>query len=699
MEHDEAALVELEIPLLDRPINGQMIRQDRIKSIREEPVLWFSCFYKCCQSGGFWYNIYYHITGRFRIRFKLQDKIIELSSDKLSTFLEENQIVALKINGELKDLSSVNSLEGDSEVELITAKSKEGLEILRHSTAHIMAHAVKELFPDVKVTIGPAIEEGFYYDFDKAEPFTEDDLERIEEKMKKIIEAKNPFKRRLLSKEEAIRFFESIGETYKIEILSEINEDEVSVYEEDGFVDLCRGPHIPHTGFVKAFKLLSVAGAYWRGDERNKMLQRIYGTAFPTKEELENYLNFLEEVKKRDHRRLGKQLKLFEISDEIGAGLILWLPNGAMIRKIIEDFWKEEHIKSGYQLLYTPHIAKLELWSKSGHLDFYRENMFSAMQIDEVSYQIKPMNCPFHIQVYKSELRSYRDLPIRFAELGTVYRYERSGVLHGLLRVRGFTQDDAHIFCTEESLEEEIQRVLDFTIFILTTFGFDRYDIYISTRPEKYVGTLENWDRATYALEQALKVRNLPYQIDPGEGVFYGPKIDIKIKDSLNRSWQCSTIQVDFNIPERFNLTYRGKDGKEHRPIMIHRALMGSLERFFGVLIEHYAGAFPTWLSPIQVDILSISERHSQYAVKVYENLKANGIRVRINLENQKIGYKIRQSTLEKVPYMVIIGDKEVESQRVTVRRRDGENLELIELSSFIDFLKKEISEKIIPRR
>ncbi len=557
-----------------------------------------------------------------------------------------------------------------------------------------MAHAVKELFPHVKVTIGPSIENGFYYDFDKEEPFTDEELKKIEKKMQDIIKSKTPFTRKEISKEEAIKLFDTMGENYKVEILREIEDDSVSIYEEGGFVDLCRGPHIPNTGMVKAFKILSVAGAYWRGDEKNKMLQRIYGTAFPTKEELDSYLNFLEEVKKRDHRRLGKKLKIFDINEEIGPGLIIWLPNGAIIRKVIEDFWKEEHIKGGYQLLYTPHIAKLDLWNKSGHLDFYRENMFSPMQIDDVAYQLKPMNCPFHIQVYKSEIRSYRDLPLRFAELGTVYRYERSGVLHGLLRVRGFTQDDAHIFCTEENLEEEIQKVLDFTIFILSTFGFKDYEIYISTRPDKFVGTEENWNRATTALERALKLRNLDYQIDPGEGVFYGPKIDIKIKDVLNRAWQCSTIQVDFNIPERFHITYRGKDGLEHRPIMIHRALMGSLERFIGVLIEHYAGEFPTWLAPVQVLVLTISEKHVNYAYTVYESFLRKGIRAKLNTENEKIGYKIRQATLEKVPYMVIIGDKEMNSNKITVRRRDGENLESIDLEIFLSFIDKEIKEK-----
>ncbi len=633
-------------------------------------------------------------TRRLLIKLKREDKLVDISHEELNKILKNGQAIAIKVNGQLKDLEYVSSINSNDTVEIIDSNHREALDILRHSTAHIMAHAVKELFPDVKVTIGPSIEDGFYYDFDREIPFNEEDLHKIEKKMQEIIKARIPFKRREMSKDEAIELFESMGETYKVEIINELEEEIVSIYEEGGFVDLCRGPHIPHTGIVKAFKLLSVAGAYWRGDEKNKMLQRIYGTAFWTKEELANYLNFLEEVKKRDHRRLGKQLKLFEISDEIGAGLIIWLPNGAVIRKVIEDFWKDEHLKAGYQLLYTPHIAKLELWGKSGHLDFYRDNMFSSMSIDEVAYQLKPMNCPFHIQVYKSELRSYRDLPLRYAELGTVYRYERSGVLHGLLRVRGFTQDDAHIFCTEEQLEEEIQKVLDFTLFVLNTFGFRDYEIYLSTRPDKYVGTLENWEKATSALEQALKRRSLAYLIDPGEGVFYGPKIDIKIKDVLNRAWQCSTIQVDFNIPDRFEITYRGKDGREHRPIMIHRALMGSLERFMGVLIEHYAGAFPLWLSPIQVEVMTISEKHIDYARHIFNRLSKEGIRAKLNIENEKIGYKIRQATLGKIPYMLILGDKEVEDKKITVRRRDGKNFELIDLDDFISDIKRIITEK-----
>jgi threonyl-tRNA synthetase len=557
-----------------------------------------------------------------------------------------------------------------------------------------MAHAVKDLFPDAKLAIGPATEDGFYYDIDRDVPFTPEDLEKIEKRMKEIIKKNNPFVRKDISKTEAIELFKKMGENYKVELLQEIPDGTVSIYEEGGFVDLCRGPHLSETGKVKAFKLLSIAGAYWRGDEKNKMLQRIYGTAFDNKDDLNAYLHFIEEVKKRDHRKLGKELDLFSLSDDIGPGLILWHPNGAIIRKTIEDFWRNEHIKAEYKILYTPHIAKLNLWQRSGHWDFYRENMYSPMEIDEVAYELKPMNCPFHINVYKSYLRSYRELPIRYAELGTVYRYERSGVLHGLLRVRGFTQDDAHIFCREDQIEDEILNILDFTLFILRTFGFDAYDVYLSTRPEKYVGTLENWESATNALKHALEKKGLSYQIDPGEGVFYGPKIDIKIKDSLNRSWQCSTIQVDFNNPERFDVTYRGSDGKEHRPIMIHRALMGSLERFFGILIEHYAGAFPLWLSPVQVSVLTIAERHDGYAKEIYKVLRESDIRVEIVLENEKIGYKIREATVRKIPYLVIIGDREIAESKITVRKRNGENIGPFTIEEFIGIIKKEIDSR-----
>jgi len=579
-------------------------------------------------------------------------------------------------------------------VDVITCDSPEGKDIYRHSTSHVKAHAVKELFPDAKVTIGPSTEEGFYYDFDRDKPFTPEDLELIEKKMKEIIKRDSPFQRRVMSKAEAMDFFGKMGENYKLEIISEIPDEYVSLYEEGGFTDLCRGPHLPKTGRIKAFKLLSIAGAYWRGDEKNKMLQRIYGTAFENKDDLKAYLDFLEEVKKRDHRKLGRELDLFSISDDIGPGLILWHPNGAVIRKTIEDFWRNEHMRADYKILYTPHIAKLNLWERSGHLDFYRENMYSPMEIEGISYELKPMNCPFHISIYKSALRSYRELPIRYAELGTVYRYERSGVLHGLLRVRGFTQDDAHILCREDQIEEEILSVLDFTLFILRTFGFSSYDIYLSTRPDKYVGTLQSWDRATNALREALETKGLSYQVDPGEGVFYGPKIDIKIKDSLNRSWQCSTIQVDFNNPERFDLSFRGSDGKEHRPIMIHRALMGSLERFFGVLIEHYAGQFPLWLSPVQVSILTIAERQETFAREIYRALRDADIRAEINVDNEKIGYKIREATLRKVPYLVIIGDREVEDRKVTVRKRSGENIGPFTIEEFAGLITEEVRRK-----
>lgn len=568
------------------------------------------------------------------------------------------------------------------------------LEILRHSVSHIMAHAIKDLFPGAKLAIGPATEDGFYYDIDSESSFTPEDLQIVEKRMKEIIKKNSPFIRKEISKGEAIELFKKMSEDYKVELLQEIEEDFVSIYEEDGFIDLCKGPHLTKTGSVKAFKLLSIAGAYWRGNEKNKMLQRIYGTAFDNKEDLNAYLNFLEEVKKRDHRKLGRELDLFSLSDDIGPGLILWHPNGAIIRKTIEDFWRNEHLKADYKILYTPHIAKLNLWQRSGHLDFYRENMYSPMEIEGVDYELKPMNCPFHINIYKSSLRSYRELPIRYAELGTVYRYERSGVLHGLLRVRGFTQDDAHIFCREDQIESEILNILDFTLFVLRTFGFDSYDIYLSTRPEKYVGTLESWERATNALKQALEKKGLSYQIDPGEGVFYGPKIDIKIKDSLNRSWQCSTIQVDFNNPERFDVIYRGSDGKEHRPIMIHRALMGSLERFFGILIEHYAGAFPLWLSPVQVSVLTIAERHDDFAKKIYKALKENDIRAEINLENEKIGYKIREATIKKIQYLVIIGDKEVSDNKITVRKKSGDNIGPFTIEEFIGIIKEQVNNK-----
>ncbi|GAB4389751.1 MAG: threonine--tRNA ligase [Thermodesulfovibrionales bacterium] len=604
--------------------------------------------------------------------------------------------MALRVEGELVDISSMGEIMASHPAaEAVGFDDKEGREVYRHSSSHIMAHAVKELFPGAKLAIGPATEDGFYYDFDLERPLGPEDLEAIEKKMAEIIKADKPFVRKTMARSEAMELFKGKGEDYKVEILGEIEDEAVSLYEEGGFADLCRGPHLPSTGMVSAFKLLSVAGAYWRGDEKRKMLQRIYGTAFMDAKALKDYLDFLEEVKKRDHRRLGKELDLFSIHEDVGPGLILWHPDGAIIRKTMEDFWRDEHLKAGYKLLYTPHMAKLNLWERSGHWDFYRENMYSPMEVEGALYEIKPMNCPFHIAVYKSRLRSYRDLPLKYAELGTVYRFERSGVLHGLLRVRGFTQDDAHIFLMEDQIEEEVQKVLDFTLFVLRTFGFDDYDVYLSTMPEKHVGSDESWRRATGALELALKSKGLPYEIDPGEGVFYGPKIDIKVKDSLGRPWQCSTIQVDFNIPERFDVTYRGADGGEHRPIMVHRALMGSLERFFGVLIEHYAGAFPLWLAPKQAVVLTIAERHADFARQVVDRMRENGLRAEANLENEKIGYKIRQATIGKIPYLVIIGDKEVEEGKVTVRLRSGENEGPYSVEEFIAMLK----ERVLNRR
>ncbi len=604
-------------------------------------------------------------------------------------------IIAAKLNGKPVDLNE--KIQEDCVLEPIDINSSEGEEILRHSASHIMAQAVLHLFgKGVKYAIGPAIENGFYYDFDLDHSFTPDDLKKIESEMKNIVKENYPFERKVLPKEEAIKLFTELGQTYKLEIINEIPDDTVSIYTQGGFTDLCRGPHIPSTGYLKNFKLLSVAGAYWRGDEKNKMLQRIYGTAFSTKDKLKKYLNFLEEAKKRDHRKLGKELDLFSINENVGPGLILWHPKGAIIRKVIEDFWKDEHIKRGYQFLYTPHIARVDLWKISGHWDFYRENMFSPMEVDKGLYMVKPMNCPFHIMVYKSRMRSYRDLPIRYAELGTVYRYEKSGVLHGLLRVRGFTQDDAHLFVTEEQLEDEIIGVLDFTKYMIETFGFDKYNIYLSTRPEKYVGSLENWELATNALKIAVEKLGLPYKIDPGEGVFYGPKIDVKLVDALGREWQGPTVQVDFNLPERFDVTYIGKDGKEHRPIMLHRVVLGSMERFFGTLIEQYAGAFPLWLAPVQVKIVPISDAHKEYAKKVYDLLFDNKIRVELDDRNEKMNAKIRDAEKEKIPYILIIGDREVSDNTVSVRKRKRGNLGAQNVNEFLERVLKEIKEKTI---
>ena len=617
------------------------------------------------------------------------EALTELVSGK-----KRKQAVAVKINGQPADLST--PLLADTTLEPIFKQSSQGLEILRHSAAHIMAQAVRELYgEDVKVAIGPAVEDGFYYDFDRSQPFTPDDFEKIERKMAEIAASRLPFLRKTVSVEEAIDFFSQRGEKYKVELLQELETDQVSLYSQGDFVDLCRGPHIPDTSWLQVFKLIRIAGAYWRGDEKRPMLQRLYGTAFFNKKELKKHLNRLEEAKKRDHRRLGRELELFAIEEQIGPGLILWQPKGAMLRHVIEDYWKQEHYRHGYELLYTPHIARQDLWKTSGHLDFYGENMYSGMDIDEVRYQLKPMNCPFHIGIYKSRKHSYREFPIRWCELGTVYRYERTGTLHGLLRVRGFTQDDAHIFCLPDQLEEEIFNILDLNLRILKTFGFDDYDIYLSTRPEKYVGSDEHWELSTEALKQALEKKGLAYEIDPGEGVFYGPKIDIKIKDQLGRSWQCSTIQVDFNLPERFDMTYTAADGAEHQPIMIHRALMGSLERFVGVLIEHYAGAFPVWLAPVQVRILNITDEQAEYASEVFQRLRAAGIRVEQDARNEKLNYKIREAQLKKIPFMLIIGDRERDTGTVTVRQKDGSNLDPMTPDEFVTMVKEICNESM----
>ncbi|WP_447975319.1 threonine--tRNA ligase [Nitrospira sp. Kam-Ns4a] len=598
------------------------------------------------------------------------------------------EVFAVKVNGVVRDLET--TLAEDAILEPVTFDSPDGREVYRHSSTHIMAQAVKEVFPSAQLAIGPAIEEGFYYDFAFERPFTPEDLQKIEARIQEIIKADRPFRRMEMPREEAIRFFRDRGELYKVDILESIDDPTVSLYSQGEFVDLCRGPHVPSTGRIRAIKLLSSAGAYWRGDERNPMLQRIYGTSFPTQAALDAHLAKLEEIKRRDHRKLGKELDLITIQDEIGPGLVLWHPKGALVRLLIENFWREQHLKQSYQLVYSPHIARLDLWRISGHVDYYRDNMFAPMKVEASEYQLKPMNCPFHIMIYKSHLRSYRDLPIRYGELGTVYRYERTGVLHGLLRVRGFTQDDAHLFCRPDQLEAEVSQVLDFTFFVLRTFGFTEFEVYLSTRPEKAVGSPEHWAEATGALEAALKSRGIAYAIDPGEGVFYGPKIDIKIKDVLGRAWQCSTVQVDFNNPERFGLAYTGEDGKPHQPIMIHRALMGSIERFFGILIEHYAGAFPVWLAPVQVRVLTITDRQRAYAQSVADRLKGAGLRVESDFRNEKVGLKVREAEVAKVPYMAVIGDREVQDGTVSVRARNNANLGTKTVAEVIELIRAE---------
>jgi len=565
-------------------------------------------------------------------------------------------------------------------------------ERIRHSASHIMADAVRSIFPQVKFAIGPPTEEGFYYDFQLPRPLTEEDLHTIQQKMAEAIAADLPFERRVVDRETARKVFED--QPFKLEIIDAIAGDKLGIYTHGSFSDLCNGPHVDSTGQVKAFKLQSVAGAYWRGDEKRPMLQRIYGTAFEAQEALDEYIHRLEEAARRDHRKLGRELGLFTIHDELGAGLICWHPKGARVRSIVEDFWREEHFKGGYSLVYSPHIGRSRLWQTSGHLEFYQENMYSPIDVDDQEYYLKPMNCPFHILMYKTALRSYRELPMRLAELGTVYRYERAGVLHGLLRVRGFTQDDAHIFCRPDQLEDEVRGVLELTFALLGAFGFKDYVIYLSDRPEKYVGEVEEWDRATEALESTLRGMELEYQRDQGGGAFYGPKIDVKIKDAIGRDWQCTTVQFDFNLPRRFDLGYVGEDGQEHRPYMVHRAILGSMERFMGVLIEHYGGAFPAWLAPVQAVIIPIADRHMDYARSAGKKLEAAGLRVVVDDGKERMNLKIRQAQLEKVPYMMIVGDREAESDTLAVRLRSGEDLGPRSLVSVVEMIKKAVGDR-----
>jgi threonyl-tRNA synthetase len=598
--------------------------------------------------------------------------------------------VAGRIDGRLLDLDT--RLNGDASLVIVTADDEEGLNILRHSTSHIMAAAVKRLYPETRVSIGPSIENGFYYDFDREDAFIPEDIPKIEKEMQDIINSNLPFERIEMNRLEAMELFENAGETYKSELLREIADEKISLYRTGDFLDLCRGPHIPSTGRVKAFKLLSIAGAYWRGDEKKKMLQRIYGTAFNKKDELEKHLHNIEEAARRDHRKLGRELDLFSIQEEAGPGLIFWHQKGAAVRRVVEDFWKDEHYRRGYELVTSPHIARAHLWTISGHLDFYKENMFAGLDIEGQEYILKPMNCPFHILIYKSARRSYRELPMRMAEMGTVYRYERSGVLHGMLRVRGFTQDDAHIFCTPEQLKEEIIGCVDLAGFMMKSFGFNEYEINLATRPEKFAGTPETWDIAENTLREALEEKNLPYVVDSGGAVFYGPKIDIKIKDALGRHWQGPTVQFDFNLPGRFNVTYIGSDGEKHTPFMVHRAMLGSFERFMGCLIEHYSGAFPVWLAPIQVRVMPITARNREYAARVLGELRKNNIRADMDDRSEKINMKIREGQVQKIPYMLILGEREEEAEAVAVRSRSLGDLGSRPLAGFIDILKEEVA-------
>ncbi len=615
-------------------------------------------------------------------------------AQSLSRKLAEEALVC-EINGAAKDLST--PITKDSELKIFTFEDPQGKETYWHSTSHLMAHAIQSIFPEAKFGVGPAIETGFYYDIDINTQLTEETLLAIEKKMMEIAAKDQSFCRKELSKADALKFFTAKGDNYKQEIISDLDDANtvISIYEEGDFTDLCTGPHLPSAGKIKYVKLLSISGSYWRGDEKNKQLQRIYGISFPKKKMLEDHITFLEEAKKRDHRKLGRQLDLFSIQEDAGAGLIYWHPKGARIRNTIESFWRQAHFANGYDILYSPHMGKSWLWETSGHLVTYKENMYAPMNIDDQNFYVKPMNCPFHIMIYKSDLRSYRDLPLRWAELGTVYRYEKSGVLHGLLRVRGFTQDDAHIFCTEEQMESEIIEVIRFSNYIWKSFGFEKLKYYVATKPEKAVGEDSLWEKATQSLITALNKEGLPFEMDEGGGAFYGPKIDIKIKDALNREWQMTTIQFDWNLPERFDMKYIGEDGKEHRPFMIHRALLGSLERFFGVLIEHYGGAFPVWLSPVQTAVIPVSQNYFEYAKKVAAALKEKGVLVELDERNEKIGYKIRDWETKKVPYMLVVGEKEQESGSVSVRKHKEGDKGSISIDAFISEITQEINNRV----
>ncbi|MCD6578981.1 threonine--tRNA ligase [bacterium] len=624
------------------------------------------------------------------MKVKLNGKNIEISKkeDLYEKIEDFRNVTALDINGEKRDLFSIIN-DGDT-IEPIYYGTKEGLDIFWHSSAHIMAQAIMRLYKNVKLAIGPSIAHGFYYDIDSPEMIKEEDFPKIEKEFKKIVKERLRIEREDISRDELLAVYKKENNPYKVEILTNIEDDMVSLYRQGDFFDLCRGPHLPNTSYIKHFKILSVAGAYWHGDEKNKMLQRLYAISFKTKEEVDEYLEILKEAKERDHRKIGKELDLFSIFPEAGPGLVFWKPAGAFMRNLIEDLWKKTHLENDYDLLYTPHVAKKHLWETSGHYEFYKENLFPDMEFPEGEhYLIRPMNCPFHILIFQEKLRSYKELPIRYAELGTVYRYEKSGVLHGLMRVRGFTQDDAHIFCQREDLDEEVKKLLDFSIFFIKKFGFKDFKVYLATRPEKFVGDPATWDQAEKALENAVKEYGIDYEIDEGGGAFYGPKIDIKIKDALGREWQTTTIQFDFNLPERFDINFINDKGEKEHVIMIHRALLGSLERFFGVLIEHYKGDFPYWLAYKQVVILPINDHIKDYAEKINDKLKENGVRSYIDKRNERLGYKIREAKLKKIPYFIVIGETEREENVIKPNGRKEGELGKMSFDEFIEVLEK----------